>query len=165
MFSVPELEGGAEVLGELVDGLPPAFEEVLPAVLPEAAGGTLVAAGVGGGLPLGGLADGGVEVPVCGIPVGPTGGGGVGPPADAVGASGFVVLGPLIVVPMAFAGWAGAAGGGESAAASRRASSPSGVTGTRASASPAMARSSELLVLRSSGWAGTLRSRTRRALS
>ena len=75
----------------LGEELLPVFEVVPPVVLPEVVG---------------------VE-----LPAGPAGGGGVGPPAEAVGASGFVRPGLWIVVPTALVGWAGA-GGGTSAAAS-----------------------------------------------
>ena len=176
MLPFPELEGAGELLGGLVDGLPPAFEDGLVEMLAEAVVVVLPEAVAGGVLLMGGLAEAGIEAPVvCGAPAGGGGGCGAGEPADAVGASGFAAAGPPIAVPMAFAGWAGVEGGGVSASASSVASSPSGVTGTSASSSPDMARWSGSPVLRlpgggggllrSPGWAGALRSRTRRALS
>ena len=79
----------------LGEELLPVFEVVPPVVLPDA---------VGEKLP--------VELP-AGLVVGGKGG---GPPADAVGASGFVVPGPWIVVPTALVPCAGEAGGTSAAA-------------------------------------------------
>ena len=117
----------------LGEELLPVFEVVPPVVLPDVVG---------------------VEVPVE-LPAGPDGGGGVGPLAEAVGASGFVVLGLWIVVPTALAGWAGAAGGTSAAASWVWLMGPS----------PARTRSLGVPVLRVPGRLGAARSRRLRALS
>jgi len=106
VLPAPLLEGETdEGFGGLGEELLPVDGAVPPALLTDKAGGALAAVVAETGFPLDGIA--GVGAGACmpaGTAAGRARGGGVGVPADAAGASGFAVLGPLIVVPRAFAG-------------------------------------------------------------